>query len=289
MRSILYVIFLLFSQFAGFGQYNNCNSYILSDKKVLWTYNNDSDKKLYYTISLCKHNGAHPSKIEITKSDDNDTSEIRGVLKTDIGYFDIKGIDSTVASYNYQNGSAIIANEKNEKQSISMVWEKWFGLMNFNIYAKSFPEITFEGKCVDDEDSKKGWSKEMVLWKCKSDNKINLMYRVKIGEGGLNSTIEITSPVKMDSVEIFGTLKVKEIHRDGGVSATTTKIEKMEIKHALYSKQYTFDFNNINQISFEGDCLDLKKLFKSKIIIIKDTINQPIKIKTKIAVIGDRG
>lgn len=152
MRIILVLASLIIVQLLSFGQNNRCDSLISCKKQVLWTYDTDSQKKLYYELSYCKHNGLHKSTIEITKSDENDTTEIRGMLKTDIGSFDINGIDSTVASYNYQNGQTIITRETNEKQSISIVWEKWFGMMRFDLVANKMPKISFDGKCVIEDD-----------------------------------------------------------------------------------------------------------------------------------------
>jgi hypothetical protein len=134
------------------------------------------------------------------------------------------------------------------------------------------------------------WSDYMVMWQCKSDTSLKLMYRVNIGEDGRNSFVEMIGPDKMDSVEIFGTLKIQVNHTDGSFTASETKNEKIDIKEGYFSKQYVSDFNNINQISFEGDCLNLKKLFGTKLKIEKDSINQPYRIKRKQPVIsGVRG
>jgi hypothetical protein len=39
---------------------------------------------------------------------------------------------------------------KDEKQSILILWERWFGAMHFNIYTKELPILTFQGSCVTD-------------------------------------------------------------------------------------------------------------------------------------------
>ncbi|MCX6186201.1 MAG: hypothetical protein NTU43_04275 [Bacteroidetes bacterium] len=299
-KSILFIVLLLIVKATSYGQNNNCDSHTMSDKKVLWTYNTDPNKKLYYTISFCKHNGIHPSTIDITKSDEYDTSEINGVLKTDIGYFDLKDIDSTVASYNYQNDKVNIAKDKNENQSISMLWESWFGLMRFEIYAKQLPELTFEGTCtstntdikVKAETTKKPeiekeWSTYMTLWKCNTNPKLVLTYRVKIAKDGINSTIEITGPKVLDSQEIHGKLYVKASHTDGDFSSPAVEI--IDVMYGNFSRQFTFDFNNINQISFDGSCFNFGKLYRTKIKIENDSINKPYKIKTKPNAMGRRG
>lgn len=88
MKRILVVTSLVVVHLLSYGQNNKCDSLLLGNKKVLWIYNTDPQKKLYYKLSFCTHNGLHHSTIDITKSDENDTAEIRGVLKTDIGSFD---------------------------------------------------------------------------------------------------------------------------------------------------------------------------------------------------------
>ncbi|MBP7809168.1 MAG: hypothetical protein KA163_07745 [Bacteroidia bacterium] len=150
MKEKLLIITLLLSSYINsFSQNGNCNSRTNITNEVLWSYDTDNSKKLNYSISFCKHNGLHLSVISITKSDQNDTSEIKGVLKIDNGYFDLGGIDSSVVSYNYQNDKVTVAKVKDEKQSVNMHWEKWYGLMSFKIYSKTMPEIMFIGSCVN--------------------------------------------------------------------------------------------------------------------------------------------
>jgi hypothetical protein len=147
MKIKIIIIFniLLIYQLA-FSQNNSCNSYTITEKKILWSYDTDINKKLLYTISFCKHNGLHPSKIEITKSDENDTSEIKGILKTDIGFFESV---NAVTSYNYQKDNVTITSEMDEKQTTSLNWEKWFSLYRLDVIAKQLPEITFTGNTIN--------------------------------------------------------------------------------------------------------------------------------------------
>ncbi len=150
MRIKTITVLLICLSFKSFSQNKNCDS-VTSEKKVLWTYDTDNNKKLYYTILYYKHNGNGicPIKITITKSDESDTTEIRGILKTDVGYFDIKEKDSSVTTFNSKVSGQTAVWGKNEKQSIPFVWESWFGMYTTNIISKQLPEISFIGNCVD--------------------------------------------------------------------------------------------------------------------------------------------
>lgn len=169
------------------------------------------------------------------------------------------------------------------------MWEKWFGRMSFNLVAKEIPEISFEGKCVNESDSENGWSTYSTLWECKTNPKIKLIYRVKIAKDGINSKIEITGPKLLGSVEINGKLFVKVSQTNGDISSPEIKTVNIDIRKGAFTSEYTLDFNNINQISFEGSCFDFGKVYRTKIKIDNDSIHKPFKVKTKTAVIGDRG
>ena len=101
------------------------------------------------------------------------------------------------------------------------------------------------------------WSNEMILWQCKSDPSIKLMYRVNIGEGGNNSFIELIKPETKGEFVISGILKVEENKKRDNYSQNTTKTEVVKIDQNSMDKQYLFDFSYTHQISFEGTCINM--------------------------------
>ena len=184
----LFLLLLLIQQLL-FSQKNSCNSYTVTGKKVLWSYDTDINKKLFYKINFCTHNGLHQSIIEVTKSDENDTSEIKGELSIDIGYFDQK---EEISSINYQKDKVEFTTDVKEKTSRSLVWEKWFAFMRVGIYAKTIPELLFVGSCVttkaysvvhkgfpweryDEENIFPDWFRELMPDVMKYDSKTNML------------------------------------------------------------------------------------------------------------------
>lgn len=132
------------------------------------------------------------------------------------------------------------------------------------------------------------WSEEKILWQCKEDTSIKLSYRVNIGEGGINSLVEINGPNKLDSMKIIGTLSARIILRDGNISNEKVEQEKITADKPFYSQSFTFDISNLNQISFEGSCISTKKLIFKKIQFEKDTMKK-FTPKTKTNAMGKRG
>lgn len=132
------------------------------------------------------------------------------------------------------------------------------------------------------------WTEEKLLWKCREDTSIKLSYRVNIGEGGMNSLVEINGPNKLDSMKIVGTLSAHIVRRDGNISLENVKQEKITIDKAFYSQNFTFDISSLDQISFQGSCISTKKLIFKKYNFKNDSTKK-ITPKTKTDAMGKRG
>lgn len=268
------ILFLLGFFLNSNSQIVNCDKFKISAPQQLYNYDCDSKKKLFYTLSLCQHFGKHSSIIEITKSDENDTTEIKGYLKIDIGYFEQNEKDKEeITSLNYQKDEVKYTTEKEKNKSTSLVWEKWYALMRFNCYVTSDPKITFDGSCKLIENDKIDWSNWTTLWENKTDS-INVKYRTKSyfdkNTNQYKTDIEIQGPVNFIQGEVFIRGKISNGKPD---DLNTPYFILNENGKSVIKTIQAKDFNSYKVM------LTQKNYKKSK---------SP-KIKTKTVVIGNRG
>lgn len=234
MENKIIFLFLISFFIKTNAQNTNCDKRKRSEAQTLYIYNCDHTKSLIYTLDICQHYSKHPSIIEIKKSQAWDTTELKGYLKTDIGYFE-KSKDE-LTSVNFQKDTVTYTTENEEKKITSLYWEKWYGSMRFNFYANSEPKITFDGTCKPIENEKKQWGNWQILWENKNDS-VQLLYRILYffdeGSKTEKTKIQIKGPENYISGEFsfLGkiTLSFGSKNKVIGYSVTQTNILSNEI------------------------------------------------------------
>lgn len=208
-NKIVFLFIYIIIAFKLTAQNTSCNDYKVYEETKLYTYNCDPNKSLVYKFLMCKHSGKHKSVIEILKSDEYDTTEIKGKLKIDIGYFeDSRKSKEDISSFNYQNGDVTYTTYKDEisDKTINFMWEKWYAIMKFNCYVTTEPKLTFEGKCNEMIQGNMNWSNWISLWENKQDS-ISVMYRTKSymdeKSNKHKTDIEIQGPKNYINGEVF--------------------------------------------------------------------------------------
>lgn len=162
--------------------------------------------------------------------------------------------------------------------------------------------------------SQSAFTEESVLWQCRIDTSLKVTYRLS----NYANIIEINGPLTMDTASIIsGTLKISDgsfeqeqltaqqqaerIINKTQSQAPNVQQKEIAIREGFYSKQfYYYNTSKKPFVTFEGDCKnaktkkldkDLKLSPAQKKEMLEKTKKDDAKpkIKTKTAVIGDRG
>lgn len=162
--------------------------------------------------------------------------------------------------------------------------------------------------------SQSAFTEESILWQCRIDTSLKVTYRFS----NYSNIIEINGPLIMDTASmIAGVLKISDgsfeqqkltpqQQAEQILSKTESQIQNIQqkevvIKEGFYSVQiFYYNTNKKPFVTFEGDCknaktkkldkdLQLSPTRKKELLEKIEKDNEKPKIKTKTAVIGDRG
>lgn len=156
----------------------DCPNYIIKDKIKLYTYDCNPSNELFYVLKLCKHDGAHKSIIEVTKSNEYDTTEITGKLKIDVGHFENTTSKSEITSLSYQDTGFSYKTQNLVDKQTDFYWKKWYGSLSFKMFVPYEPKIELTAKCVNAYSENAIWGEWKILWENKLDT-IKVEYRTK--------------------------------------------------------------------------------------------------------------
>jgi hypothetical protein len=236
-----------------------------TEEMILWQCQSDPKLKLMYRVNL--GDGGYNSLVELIVPSNIGTSVISGVLKVE----ENRNIDSYNSSTT-KTESIKISQGSFDKQYI------------FNI--SSINQISFEGTCTESDskikvnsnstekyDFEGEWSKWTTLWEDKKDT-IAVIYRIKKYLDEVTKKpkidVEIQGPKNYSCGEVF----IRGYIKDG--SANELPKNTFILSESGKSKIFKLEDKDFNS---ERIILTTKK-YKSY---------KSIKLKTKTAVIGDRG
>ncbi len=260
-KRIFAILFIGLLINSSFGQ--NINEW--SKEMLLWQCPSDPNLKLMYRVNF--GDGGYNSLVEL-------------VVPTNIGQSIISGVLKIEENKDRDNFTAPTSKTETIKIDQSSIDKQY----NFRI--SGINQISFEGACTGSNskikvtsniaekyDFKGAWSEWATLWEEKKDT-INVQYRTRsyIDESTKKqkTDVEIQGPKNYSGGEVF----IRGYIKDG----PSNELSKNSFILSETGKSRTF---TIDSKDFTSDRIILtSKKYKSY---------KPVKLKTKTAVIGDRG